>query len=209
MNRLFTFIWALLSPCLVLWAQEADIRRMAEAYADVQTLSAKVTRTSHNPALAEDVVTKGAFYLKKPGKMCLAFDNNKDMLLMEDDTFTLVQGGRRTVAKGRNGQVMSALGTVLRALFADGTYRPDTEAVDVKAERQGSRCTLTLTPRLASAKEKRRLLFHSFQLTIDTGTSRLLSLRMEGRGGSYTQYDLSDYQRVSSLPDAVFTPVAP
>lgn len=209
MNRLFTLVLALLSPCLALWAQEADIRRMAEAYADVQNLSATVTRISHNPALTEDVVTKGVFYLKKPGRMCLAFDNNKDMLLMDGDTFTLVQGGRQTVAKGRNGRVMAVLGTVLRALFADGAYSLDAEAAEVKAEHRAGRCILTLQPRLDSAKEKRRLMFHSFTLTLDTATSRLLSLRMDGRGGSYTQYDLSDYRTVASLPDAVFTPVAP
>lgn len=199
----------LLFPGLVSWAQEAEIRRMAEQYAGVQALSAQVIRTSHNPALAEDVRTEGAFYLKKPGRMCLAFDNNKDMLLMDGGTFTLVQGGRKSVAKGRNGQVMAGLGSVLRALFADGTYSLDTEAMEVKAEHREGCCILTLTPRLTNAKEKRRLMFHSFELTIDTGTSRLLSLRMNGRGGSYTQYDLSDYQSVASLPDAVFTPVAP
>ncbi len=208
MKKLIAICLAFLFPYLTLWAQEADIRRMAEEYADVQTLSARVVRTSHNPALAEDVVTQGAFYLKKPGKMCLTFDNNKDMLLMDGTTFTLVQGGRKAVAKGRNGRLMAGLGTVLRALFADGAYQPDAEAMEVKAERQGARCVLTLSPRLASAKEKRRLMFTSFVLTIDTATSRLLSLRMEGRGGSYTQYDLSDYRSGVSVPDEVFIPAA-
>lgn len=209
MKKVIVICLLLLFPCLVLRAQEADIRRMAENYADVQTLSAAVTRTSHNPALAEDVVTQGAFYLQKPGKMCLTFDNNKDMLLMDGDTFTLVQGGRKAVAKGRNGRVMAGLGTVLRALFADGAYSPDDESLEVKVEHREGRCVLTLLPRLASEKEKRRLMFQSFELTLDAAASRLVSLRMNGRGGSYTQYDLSDYRSGVSLPDEVFIPVAP
>ena len=207
MRKLIALLLILL-PCLTLSAQEADIRRLAEHYADVQTLSATVTRTRHNVVLAQDEVTQGHFYLKKPGKMCLSFDNNKDMLLMEAGTFTLVDKGRKSVAKGRNGQVLGALGAVLRGLFADGTYTPD-EAATVTVEQSGNRCILTVTPLLKNAKEKRRLMFTSFVLTVDNASGRLLSLRMNERGENYTQYDLSGHQPGAKVEDAVFTPVVP
>ena len=207
MRKLIALLLILL-PCLALSAQEADIRRLAEHYADVQTLSATVTRTRHNVVLAQDEVTQGHFYLKKPGKMCLSFDNNKDMLLMEAGTFTLVDKGRKSVAKGRNGQVLGALGAVLRGLFADGTYTPD-EAATVTVEQSGNRCILTVTPLLKNAKEKRRLMFTSFVLTVDNASGRLLSLRMNERGENYTQYDLAGHQPGVRVEDAVFTPVVP
>lgn len=207
MRKLIALLLILL-PCLTLSAQEADIRRLAEHYADVQTLSATVTRTRHNVVLAQDEVTQGHFYLKKPGKMCLSFDNNKDMLLMEAGTFTLVDKGRKSVAKGRNGQVLGALGAVLRGLFADGTYTPD-EAATVTVEQSGNRCILTVTPLLKNAKEKRRLMFTSFVLTVDNASGRLLSLRMNERGENYTQYDLAGHQPGVRVEDAVFTPVVP
>ena len=207
MKKLIALLLVLL-PCLALTAQEADIRRLAEHYADVQTLSATVTRTRHNVLLAQDEVTRGHFFLKKPGKMCLSFDDNKDMLLMESGTFTLVEQGRRTVAKGRNGQVLGALGSVLRGLFADGSYVPD-EAATVTVEQSGNRCILTVTPLLKNAKEKRRLMFTSFVLTLDNASGRLLSLRMNERGENYTQYDLSGHQPGVQVVDAVFTPVVP
>ena len=207
MRKLIALLLILL-PCLALSAQEADIRRLAEHYADVQTLSATVTRTRHNVVLAQDEVTHGHFYLKKPGKMCLSFDNNKDMLLMEAGTFTLVDKGRKSVAKGRNGQVLGALGAVLRGLFADGAYVPD-EAATVAVEQSGNRCILTVTPVLKSPKEKRRLMFTSFVLTVDNASGRLLSLRMNERGENYTQYDLAGHQPGVRVEDAVFTPVVP
>ena len=207
MKKLIALLLVLL-PCLALTAQEADIRRLAEHYADVQTLSATVTRTRHNVLLAQDEVTRGHFFLKKPGKMCLSFDDNKDMLLMESGTFTLVEQGRRTVAKGRNGQVLGALGSVLRGLFADGSYVPD-EAATVTVEQSGNRCILTVTPLLKNAKEKRRLMFTSFVLTPDNASGRLLSLRMNERGENYTQYDLTGHQPGAAVSDIVFTPVVP
>ena len=207
MKKLIVLLLVLL-PCLALTAQEADIRRLAEHYADVQTLSATVTRTRHNVLLAQDEVTRGHFFLKKPGKMCLSFDDNKDMLLMESGTFTLVEQGRRTVAKGRNGQVLGALGSVLRGLFADGSYVPD-EAATVTVEQSGNRCILTVTPLLKNAKEKRRLMFTSFVLTLDNTSGRLLSLRMNERGENYTQYDLTGHQPGAAVSDIVFTPVVP
>ena len=207
MKKLIALLLVLLS-CLALTAQEADIRRLAEHYADVQTLSATVTRTRHNVLLAQDEVTRGHFFLKKPGKMCLSFDDNKDMLLMESGTFTLVEQGRRTVAKGRNGQVLGALGSVLRGLFADGSYVPD-EAATVTVEQSGNRCILTVTPLLKNAKEKRRLMFTSFVLTLDNASGRLLSLRMNERGENYTQYDLTGHQPGAAVSDIVFTPVVP
>ena len=207
MRKLIALLFILL-PCLTLSAQEADIRRLAEHYADVQTLSATVTRTRHNVVLAQDEVTHGHFYLKKPGKMCLSFDNNKDMLLMEAGTFTLVDKGRKSVAKGRNGQVLGALGAVLRGLFADGAYVSD-EAATVTVEQSGNRCILTVTPVLKNAKEKRRLMFTSFVLTVDNASGRLLSLRMNERGENYTQYDLTGHQPGAQVEDAVFTPVVP
>ncbi len=207
MRKLIALLFILL-PCLTLSAQEADIRRLAEHYADVQTLSATVTRTRHNVVLAQDEVTHGHFFLKKPGKMCLSFDNNKDMLLMEAGTFTLVDKGRKSVAKGRNGQVLGALGAVLRGLFADGAYVPD-EAATVTVEQSGNRCILTVTPLLKNSKEKRRLMFTSFVLTLDNASGRLLSLRMNERGENYTQYDLTGHQPGVQVVDAVFTPVVP
>ena len=207
MKKLIALLLVLL-PCLALTAQEADIRRLAEHYADVQTLSATVTRTRHNVLLAQDEVTRGHFFLKKPGKMCLSFDDNKDMLLMESGTFTLVEQGRRMVAKGRNGQVLGALGSVLRGLFADGNYVPD-EAATVTVEQSGNRCILTVTPLLKNAKEKRRLMFTSFVLTLDNASGRLLSLRMNERGENYTQYDLTGHQPGAAVSDIVFTPVVP
>ena len=207
MKKLIALLLVLL-PCLALTAQEADIRRLAEHYADVQTLFATVTRTRHNVLLAQDEVTRGHFFLKKPGKMCLSFDDNKDMLLMESGTFTLVEQGRRTVAKGRNGQVLGALGSVLRGLFADGSYVPD-EAATVTVEQSGNRCILTVTPLLKNAKEKRRLMFTSFVLTLDNASGRLLSLRMNERGENYTQYDLTGHQPGAAVSDIVFTPVVP
>ena len=180
MRKLIALLLILL-PCLTLSAQEADIRRLAEHYADVQTLSANVTRTRHNVVLAQDEVTHGHFFLKKPGKMCLSFDNNKDMLLMEAGT---------------------------RGLFADGAYVPD-EAATVAVEQSGNRCILTVTPVLKSPKEKRRLMFTSFVLTVDNASGRLLSLRMNERGENYTQYDLTGHQPGVQVEDAVFTPVVP
>ena len=76
-------------------------------------------------------------------------------------------------------------------------------------EQSGNRCILTVTPLLKNAKEKRRLMFTSFVLTLDNASGRLLSLRMNERGENYTQYELTGHQPGAAVSDIVFTPVVP
>lgn len=215
MKRLFTLFISATFACITLFAQEADIRRVAEQYKNMHTMTATATRTRHNAAVADDVVTKGEFYFKNPDKMCMRFNDGKDMLLMDGNIFTMVNDGKKSIAKGETARQFESLQTVFMYLFSgkennNGIKKPaDNETrdlADVEITKQNHICVVTVTPIVPDSKAKRRLMFTSFVLTIDTQSSEFKSLRMNEKGKNYTQYDLSGYVLNAAVNDSVFHP---
>ena len=100
MRKLKILFFTALFACASLFAQKAEIQQAVERYKNMNTLTAAVTWTRHNAAVTQDVVTQGHFYFKKPGRMCMTFNDGKDMLLMDGNTFAMVTDGKKSVAKG-------------------------------------------------------------------------------------------------------------
>lgn len=63
------------------------------------TVSAKVIKTEHNELFTNDTKTDGYFYYKHPDKMCIRLNNQKDMLLMDGNTYTLMENGEKVLQK--------------------------------------------------------------------------------------------------------------
>lgn len=168
-------------------------------------MTATVTRTKHHTAVAADLVTQGKFYFKHPGQMCLTFDEGKEMLLMDGNSFLLVNDGKSSVAKGKEASHLALLQRVLQSLLSggDGVIEAQ-DAGDMEVVRQDN--ILCITPTDKGAKGARRMMFTSFTLTVDPGTSGLKSLRMNEKGGNYTQYDFSGNVLNEVVDDDVFNP---
>jgi hypothetical protein len=64
----------------------------------------------------------------------------------------------------------------------------------LKVTKDGNTVVLTITPETTNKKLKRRIMFSTLILTIDTKTSELKSLRLNERKGGYTDYAFSNFK---------------
>lgn len=140
-----------------------------------------VTKTSHKKAVKTDVVTTGTLTIRKPDYICISTDGDKDQLIMEGTRFTMATGGKKHVTDSRNNQQFATFHTVLKAVI-NGQAIPQGD--DLTVVTKGGKTTVTINPE----GKKKRQLFTSFVLTVDTKTKALSTLRMNGRGEDYTEY---------------------
>lgn len=79
----------------------------------------------------------------------MRFEGDKDMLLMEGNEFTMVESGRKSVAKGQTQAQFESLVEVFKqmVLGMDISVSPE-ELAEVKMEEKDGLCTLTVTPRV-------------------------------------------------------------
>lgn len=189
-------------------AQEADIRKVAEKYKNVNTLTASVTQTRHNEAVSEDVVANGFFYFKNTF-MSMVFSEEKEMLVTDGKLFVMVREGKTHTArgKGKGNNPFEILLTVFKNIFSGKTCDDSlTEVADVKLAKKAGFCTVTVTPVIQNEKAKRRMIFRSFVATVDLTSAELCSLCIHEKGGNYTRYDFSDYLSDVEISDSVFDP---
>lgn len=206
MKRLIFSLMLVLTAAMTCFAQSDEelMKQAMERYKNMQTLTAPVTQTKHNVALQQDQVAKGQFYFKKPASMVLTFNGGQDMLLMRDGQFTMVNGGKASTMSGKNEQV-EALRTLL-SNFTSGEASDVAleDLADVDVERNGTRVTMTVTPIVSDPKAKRRMMYTSYVVTIDTQEGALKSLRMNEKGKNYTQYDFGKFAVDAPVADSVF-----
>ena len=146
------------------------------------SVAQNVTRTQHRTAIAQDVVTTGTMTIKKPDYICISTNHDKEQLIMDGTKFTMTVGGKKHVTDSRKNPQFATFYTVLKAVI---NHQPIPEGDDMTVTTKGGLKTVTITP----AKKKRQL-FSSFVLTIDTNTSAIRQLRMNERGSNYINYEL-------------------
>jgi hypothetical protein len=76
----------------------------------------------------------------------------------------------------------------------------------VSVAQSGHNVLVTIVPVAANAKEKRRMMFSSFELVINKSTNALVSLSMKDRRGGYTKYAFTGFRFGGSVNDKVFNP---
>jgi hypothetical protein len=143
--------------------------------------SQTVTKTLHRQAVKTDVVTTGTLTVRTPDYVCISTDGDADQLIMDGTRFTMTMGGRRHVTDSRKNPQFATFRSVLHAVI-NGHPLPSGD--DLTVERRGSSTVITITP----VTKKKRQLFTSFVLTVDTKTNAFRVLRMNGRGSDYTEY---------------------
>ncbi len=187
-------------------AQDAEMMQKAqEKFKNMQTLEADVVMTKHNTMVTKDVTTPGKFYFKKPSKMCLTFNGGKDVLLMDGQSFTMVKDGNKQTMNAQGNSQFEALKTLMQNFSAGQESDIDlSDIADVDMEKQGDLIKMTITPIVTDSKEKRKMMFTSFVVSIDQKKSELMSVRMNEKGQNYTQYDFSNFKQNANITDAVF-----
>ena len=140
-----------------------------------------VTRTRHQAALTTDAVTTGTLTIRKPDYICISTDGGREQLLMDGIQFTMTTGGKKHVTDSKRNAQFATFQKVLHAVIND---QPVPKGEDMTIVTKNGQQTITITP-----TGKKRQMFTSFVLVIDTKTSALRQLLMNERAGNYVKYD--------------------
>ena len=173
-------------------AQHADFQKAVARYKNTTSVTATATKTTHRQAVAKDAVTKGQLTMKRPSTVSIVMEGEKDQLLMQGSTFTMVVKGKKHTTSSEKNVQFASFQTVFESILSGGA-KDISKLGDLTINKEGNTLVLTITPKAEDKKTARRMLFSSFVLTIDTKTSELKSLRMNERSG-YTEYTFSGYQ---------------
>ncbi len=208
MKRFFTLLAVVMVAFVGIHAQQAELKKAAvNRYKNVSTLTAHVTMTQHNAALAKDAVTKGEFYYKAPNSESMVFAGTKDMLLAVGNTYTMVRNGKQRAVKANatGNNPFEVLRDIFTNLFTASGNANLTKMATVQMQKKGNVCTMTVTPNVTDSKAKRRMMYTSCVVTIDMKNAEIKTLRINERGSNYTQYDFSGYALNGTVSDNVFS----
>ena len=126
------------------------------------------------------MVTTGEVTIKKPDYICISTDGGRDLLMMNGTQFTMTQKGKKHVTDSRKNALFADFHAVLKAVI---NGQPVPTGNDIKVVTTGGEQTITITP-----SGKKRQMFTSFVLVVDSKSSAMKRLRMNGRNNSYTEY---------------------
>ena len=145
------------------------------------SLAQSVTRTQHRAALTTDAVSTGTVTIRKPDYINISTDNGKEQLTMDGTRFTMTLAGKKHVTDSRaKNKQFATFHKVLQAVI---NRQPIPTSDDMTVSTSGGQTTITITP-----AGKKRQLFTSFVLVVDSKSQSMKSLRMNGRKGDYTLY---------------------
>jgi hypothetical protein len=139
-----------------------------------------VTKVSHSKAVKTDVVATGDVTIRKPEYICISTDGGKDQLIMDGTKFTMTQKGKKHVTDSKSNPQFATFHAVLKAVI---NRQAIPTGNDITTTTKGSEQTITITP-----SAQKRQMFTSFVLVIDSKTSAMKRLRMNGRNESYMEY---------------------
>lgn len=185
-------------------AQQDVMQQAMEGYKNLTSVKADVKKTVHNTMVTKDVVTTGSFYFKKPAMMCITTNGGKDQLLTNGESFTIVQNGKPSTANAKGNSSLTPLVNAIKGITQGKADTDLSDVADVDMEREGDLMIMTIAPITKSAAEKRKLMFQSFVITIDTKAGELKSVRLNEKGQNYQLYELSNFKRDVKIDDAVF-----
>jgi len=196
---------ALTTSVSTVQAQDQDVMKQAmEGYQKINSMTASVKKTVHNTMLTKDQVTTGTFYFKKPAKLCISTNGGKDKLVTDGETFTIVQDGKATSASGGGNSSLTPLVNAIKGITSGNQDTDLSDVADVDMERDATSMTMTITPITRNAAERRKLVYQSFVIVIDTKAGELRSVRLNGKSGNYELYELSNYKMDAAVADSVF-----
>lgn len=205
MKKILFVLMAMLCTFAVSQAQDQDVMKQAmEGYKNLTSMTAKVTKKVHNEMVTKDVMTNGTFYFKKPAKMCISTNNGKDKLLTDGESFTIVQDGKASTASAKGNSALSPLVTAIKSITSGKSDTDLSDVADVDMERDGDLMIMTIAPIVKKAADRKKMLYQSFVITIDQKAGLLKSVRLNGKGKNYEQYNFSDFKMDAKVDDAVF-----
>ena len=192
-------IAALTTSVSTVQAQDQDVMKQAmEGYKKINSMTASVKKTTHNTMLAKDQVTTGTFYFK------ISTNGGKDKLVTDGEKFTIVQDGQASTASGSGSSSLGPLVNAIKNITSGNEDTDLSDVADIDMERDANSMTMTITPITSNAAERRKLVYQSFVIVIDTKAGELRSVRLNGKSGNYDLYEFSNYKMDAAVADSVF-----
>lgn len=198
-KKLMMMMMLAVLACLTASAQ-SDFQKVVAKYKNSTGVTAAVTCVKHSSAVKKNGSSKGSFYMKKPNKVSIIVDGGKDKLIMNGTTFTMVKGGKKHVTDSKKNVQFATFQTVFQSILSGGST-DITKLAGVNVIKNGQHLTITIIP-----DSKKKMMFSSFVLVLDTKTSEIKSLRMNERGKNYTEYLFSNFSFNGKVNDTVFVP---
>ena len=190
--RKVLFLMTLLCQMTVALAQSTVFQKAVARYKKATNVTANVTKTTHKAALTKDETVKGTLTMKSPAEVIITIAEGKHQLLMQGNQFTMIVKGHKHKTSSDKNPQFATFQAVFESILSGG-QKDISKLSDLKITEQGTTVALTITPVADSKKAARRMMFTSFQLTIDSKTSELRSLRMNEKAGNYTEYKFSNF----------------
>ncbi|MGI6232108.1 MAG: outer membrane lipoprotein carrier protein LolA [Prevotella sp.] len=172
-------------------AQTSSLKRAVARYAKVHRVEATTVRTVYSAAKGKSTTARGAFFMTSPDKVNITVNGGKDQLTMNGDIFTVTMRGKKHTTSAKKNVQMAALQQVLCYIMTGGK-KGNINRSDISISQSGHFVTVTI--KSATSKKKRRQLFSSVILSIDSRNSEIKSMRMNQRGNNYTNYEFSNYK---------------
>lgn len=172
-------------------AQTSSLKKAVARYAKVSRVEATTVRTAYSAAKGKKTTARGTFFMTSPDKVTIFINGGKDQLIMNGDIFTVTTRGKKHTTSAKKNVQMAALQQVLCYIMTGGR-KGDINRSDISVSQSGHLITVTVSS--TTSKKKRRQLFSSVVLSIDSRTSEIKSMRMYQRGGNYTDYEFSNYK---------------
>ena len=141
-----------------------------------------VTRTRHQAALTTDAVSTGTLTIRKPDYICISTDEGRNQLQMDGTKFTMIMDGKKHVTDSKRNTQFATFQKVLNAVI-NGQPIPTGE--DMTIVTKNGQQTVTITP-----TGKKRKMFTSFVLVVDSKNFAHRQLQMNELAGNYVNYDI-------------------
>lgn len=191
MKKFLTLLLLALFTATGIQAQTA-FQKAASHYRKATVASATVTRTRHIAKMKKQkAAVTGKLSMQKPDKVSIVVNSGKDKLIMNGTQFTMTLNGKSHKTSAQTNPQFKTFYKVFVDLLAGGTTDiSKLEGVTVSS--QGNTVEVKIVPVITG--KKKRLMFNSFELTLDARTGALKTLRMNERNNSYTEYSFSDFK---------------
>lgn len=199
MKKLLLLLLMVVCSVPAMHAQQAAFEQAVAKYRTAKSATAAAVMVKHNKALTKNKTYTGSLSMKDPDKVAIVVGGGKEQLVMNGNTFTMVQGGHKRVASAKTASQFAAFKAVLQSVLSGGKTNIST-VKGVKIAQQGGKVVVTMTPDPA-----KHLMFTSFVLTLNKTTNAMESLTLNSKRG-YTEYRFTNFKFGGAVSDKVFLP---
>jgi outer membrane lipoprotein-sorting protein len=177
---------------------DSVIDRIKEANLRYSSITSNFTQVRHLSFVAQDAVTTGKFFYRKPDYLLMRYEQpTGDLTLINNDHLVIIAAGKYSKASTKTSSRARTMKTILASCLQGDVSLID--GVTLSSEESADAWLVT-----ANLKKKTKTGVHQVVLAYDKSDMTLRTMRMNESDGSYTLYTLTDKTLNESIGDEVF-----